>query len=298
MAKQIFEGLKVADFSWAAAGPQVSRELAEHGATVVRHREPPAPEPAEDFRPVQGRQAGHRPQRLLRRIQHQQAVHSPGHHQAQGQRDGAETGQMGRHRRREHEPRDHGRTGAGLRKLPQGESGGDLPQHLDAGSLRPQPPLQRRRPPRQCRQRILRHHRLAGQRPDDGIQRLFRLHRPVVLTDRHHGSAAEAAQDRQGHVHRAGADGMRSLLPGASPAELRGEREESGPSRQPRLLHVPARRLSLPRQRPLGGHRRAEREAVAVVLRRHRQPGVDQRPQVRHHPGPKAERGRTGQADR
>jgi benzylsuccinate CoA-transferase BbsF subunit len=35
MAKQIFEGLKVADFSWAAAGPQVSRELAEHGATVV-----------------------------------------------------------------------------------------------------------------------------------------------------------------------------------------------------------------------------------------------------------------------
>jgi benzylsuccinate CoA-transferase BbsF subunit len=35
MAKQVFEGLKVADFSWAAAGPQVSRELAEHGATVV-----------------------------------------------------------------------------------------------------------------------------------------------------------------------------------------------------------------------------------------------------------------------
>ncbi len=36
MGKQIFEGLKVADFSWLAAGPQVGRELAEHGATVIR----------------------------------------------------------------------------------------------------------------------------------------------------------------------------------------------------------------------------------------------------------------------
>jgi len=36
MTKQIFEGLRVADFCWAAAGPQVGRELAEHGATVIR----------------------------------------------------------------------------------------------------------------------------------------------------------------------------------------------------------------------------------------------------------------------
>lgn len=35
MAKGIFEGLHVVDFSWAAAGPQVTRELAEHGATVI-----------------------------------------------------------------------------------------------------------------------------------------------------------------------------------------------------------------------------------------------------------------------
>ena len=43
MAKQIFEGVKVADFSWVGVGPQVARELAEHGATVVRvecHRYP------------------------------------------------------------------------------------------------------------------------------------------------------------------------------------------------------------------------------------------------------------------
>lgn len=43
MGKRILEGLKVADFTWSATGPQVTRELAEHGATVVRvesHRRP------------------------------------------------------------------------------------------------------------------------------------------------------------------------------------------------------------------------------------------------------------------
>ena len=43
MAKQIFEGIKVADFSLVGVGPQVARELAEHGATVVRiesHKRP------------------------------------------------------------------------------------------------------------------------------------------------------------------------------------------------------------------------------------------------------------------
>jgi len=41
--KQVFEGLKVADFAWVGVGPQPGRELAEHGATVVRvesHRVP------------------------------------------------------------------------------------------------------------------------------------------------------------------------------------------------------------------------------------------------------------------
>lgn len=43
MTKQVFEGVKVADFSWVAVGPSVARELALHGATVVRvecHRWP------------------------------------------------------------------------------------------------------------------------------------------------------------------------------------------------------------------------------------------------------------------
>jgi len=36
MARQVFEGIKVADFAWAGVGPMVGRELAEHGAIVVR----------------------------------------------------------------------------------------------------------------------------------------------------------------------------------------------------------------------------------------------------------------------
>jgi len=41
--KQIFDGVKIADFSWVIVGPTIVRELAEHGATVVHvesHRYP------------------------------------------------------------------------------------------------------------------------------------------------------------------------------------------------------------------------------------------------------------------
>ncbi len=36
MAKKLFEGIKVAEFAWVAVGPQSSKYLADHGATVVR----------------------------------------------------------------------------------------------------------------------------------------------------------------------------------------------------------------------------------------------------------------------
>lgn len=45
MAKQIFEGVKVCDLAWVAAGTQPARELALHGAMVVRvesHKRPDA----------------------------------------------------------------------------------------------------------------------------------------------------------------------------------------------------------------------------------------------------------------
>jgi benzylsuccinate CoA-transferase BbsF subunit len=53
MGKQVFEGVKVADFSWVAVGPQVARELAFHGATVVRvecHRWPETTRTAGPFK--------------------------------------------------------------------------------------------------------------------------------------------------------------------------------------------------------------------------------------------------------
>ncbi|MEE9515604.1 MAG: CoA transferase [Candidatus Adiutricales bacterium] len=36
MAEQVFKDIKIADFSWVGVGPQVGREFAAHGATVVR----------------------------------------------------------------------------------------------------------------------------------------------------------------------------------------------------------------------------------------------------------------------
>jgi len=51
MGKQVFAGLKVADFSWVGVGPQVGRELAEHGATVVRVESHRAPDSLRTFAP-------------------------------------------------------------------------------------------------------------------------------------------------------------------------------------------------------------------------------------------------------
>ncbi len=45
MTKQILEGIKVADFAWVGVGPQIGRELAEHGATVVRVESHTRPDP-------------------------------------------------------------------------------------------------------------------------------------------------------------------------------------------------------------------------------------------------------------
>jgi benzylsuccinate CoA-transferase BbsF subunit len=53
MAPHVFEGIKVADFSWVGAGPQVARELAYYGATVVRvecHRWPETTRTAGPFK--------------------------------------------------------------------------------------------------------------------------------------------------------------------------------------------------------------------------------------------------------
>jgi len=53
MAKLIFEGIKVAEFAWVGVGPQVARELAGHGATVIRvesHRRPDALRTAGPFK--------------------------------------------------------------------------------------------------------------------------------------------------------------------------------------------------------------------------------------------------------
>lgn len=58
MVSQVLEGIKVADFSWAAAGPQVGRELAEHGATVIRVENHRHLDPIRTFQPFKDGKPG------------------------------------------------------------------------------------------------------------------------------------------------------------------------------------------------------------------------------------------------
>ena len=44
MERQFFKGIKVADFTWAVAGPQTTEYLAYHGATVVKIESPGRPD--------------------------------------------------------------------------------------------------------------------------------------------------------------------------------------------------------------------------------------------------------------
>jgi len=58
VTRKIFEGLHVVDFSWAAAGPQVPRELAEHGATVIHVESHKRLCPLRTFAPFKDAQPG------------------------------------------------------------------------------------------------------------------------------------------------------------------------------------------------------------------------------------------------
>jgi benzylsuccinate CoA-transferase BbsF subunit len=58
MSKQIFEGLKVADFAWVGVGPQVGRELAQHGALVVRIESHRVPDSLRTFPPFRDGEPG------------------------------------------------------------------------------------------------------------------------------------------------------------------------------------------------------------------------------------------------
>ena len=48
------EGIKVADFSWIAAGPMVTKQLAEHGATVVKVESMTRPDILRNYIPMAG----------------------------------------------------------------------------------------------------------------------------------------------------------------------------------------------------------------------------------------------------
>jgi len=58
MAKQVFEGIKIADFAWVAVGPRSTQYLSEHGATVVRIESGTHPETLRMAAPYKDNKAG------------------------------------------------------------------------------------------------------------------------------------------------------------------------------------------------------------------------------------------------
>ncbi len=56
--KQVFQGVKVVDFTWSIAGPMATRELAEHGATVIRIESHKYPCPMRRGGPVREEKVG------------------------------------------------------------------------------------------------------------------------------------------------------------------------------------------------------------------------------------------------
>ncbi len=58
MSKQALEGIKVADFTWIAAGPVTTKYLADHGATVVRVESTTKPDHSRGWPPFKGGEPG------------------------------------------------------------------------------------------------------------------------------------------------------------------------------------------------------------------------------------------------
>ena len=56
--KQVFQGVKIVDFTWSIAGPMATRELAEHGATVIRIESHKYPCPMRQAGPFRNKETG------------------------------------------------------------------------------------------------------------------------------------------------------------------------------------------------------------------------------------------------
>ena len=75
--RAVFDGLKIVDFTWAAAGPITTRHFGDYGATVVKIESQKHPGLAPRRPAVRRRQARHQSLRLLCPVQSKQAQRLP-----------------------------------------------------------------------------------------------------------------------------------------------------------------------------------------------------------------------------
>ena len=294
MGRQLFEGLKVADFSWAAAGPQVGRELAEHGATVIHVESHTHLDPLRTFQPFKDAKPGVDRGAFYCEYNTNKLSVSVDVTKPRGRElalklvkwadivtESMTPGAMA----------DLGLDYESCRKVnpaviylstsQQGESG---PHHRFKG---------------------VGHHvnAVAGYCsttgwPDSDPTMIFTAYSDYVAPWYSlvaiMGALIRRRKTGQGmRIEQSQLECGVSLL-AAHLADFSVNGQEAGAAREPRLLHEPSRRLPLPGHGPLGGYRREERGGVAVLLRRDGESGMDHGPQVRHHRRPEAQRGRAG----
>ena len=172
--EKLFEGLKVADFSWIAAGPLISKDLANLGATVLRVETENRIDTLRFLPPFKGDPGSARPH--LREYEPKQVRRCARLHDRARPRSCLQDGRVGGRRRAELHSGNGGTTRARLRHAAREEPRPRDALHVHARPNRARAKAHGLRPARRVVRRLRLHHRMARPQAPRSVGSLHRLH--------------------------------------------------------------------------------------------------------------------------